>query len=84
MECKVYRMKKYNGKTTKAFVDLIFDNTLIVKGYNLVEGKEGLFLGNPSEKNKDGKYYDIVRFNNKEEHKKAEELVIEEYYKNNE
>ena len=29
---------------TKAFIELKLDNTLIVKGLSLVEGKKGLFL----------------------------------------
>ena len=37
--------KPYNGSSkTKAFVDLTLDDTLVIKGLTLVEGKDGLFL----------------------------------------
>lgn len=53
--------RPYNGNSkTKAFVDLALDDTLIIKGLTLVEGKEGLFLSFPSTKGKDGKYYNSV------------------------
>ena len=53
--------KPYNGDSkTKAFVDLELDNTLVIKGLTLVEGKKGLFLSFPSTKGKDGKYYNNV------------------------
>lgn len=53
--------KPYNGNSkTKAFVDLNLDDTLIIKGLTLVEGKNGLFLSFPSIKGKDEKYYDLV------------------------
>lgn len=53
--------KPYNGSSkTKAFVDLALDDTLIIKGLTLVEGKDGLFLSFPSTKGKDGKYYNSV------------------------
>lgn len=53
--------KPYNDSSkTKAFVDLTLDDTLVIKGLTLVEGKDGLFLSFPSKKGKDGKYYNSV------------------------
>lgn len=53
--------RPYNGNSkTKAFIDLKLDNTLVIKGLTLVEGKEGLFLSFPSKKGKDGNYYNSV------------------------
>lgn len=53
--------KAYNGNSkTKAFIDLELDDTLVIKGLTLVEGKKGLFLSFPSTKGKDGKYYNSV------------------------
>lgn len=53
--------KPYSGTSnTKAFIDLTLDDTLVIKGVTLVEGKKGLFLSFPSKKGKDGRYYDSV------------------------
>lgn len=49
-----------------AFVDVTFDDVMTVTGIRLVKRKDGeLFLGMPSRKGSDGKYYDIVRFEGK-------------------
>jgi len=81
MKIEIYRLQKYNGKggNAKAFIDLIIDNEIILKGFALVEGKTGLFLSTPSEKDKFGKYYETIRFNNLETYKEIEKLTIEKY-----
>jgi len=46
-----------NGKL-KAFVDLLFNDAFIVKGFRVVEGSEGMFVGFPQQMSK-GKWYDV-------------------------
>lgn len=64
---------------TKAFIELKLDNTLIVKGLTLVEGKKGLFLSYPASKGKDGKYYNTVYSLDKDWSKKLEDTCIKKY-----
>lgn len=72
--------KPYNGNSkTKAFVDLALDDTLIIKGLTLVEGKEGLFLSFPSKKGKDGKYYNSVYSLDKEWVKLLQDACVKKY-----
>lgn len=72
--------KPYNGSSkTKAFVDLALDDTLIIKGLTLVEGKDGLFLSFPSTKGKDGKYYNSVYSLDKEWLKLLQDACIKKY-----
>lgn len=72
--------KAYNGNSkTKAFVDLTLDDTLIIKGLTLIEGKNGLFLSFPSKKGKDGKYYDSVYSLDKEWLKLLQDASIKKY-----
>lgn len=81
MTIDIYRLHKYKGDgVTKAFVDLIVDDVLILKGFKLIEGRSGLFLGLPREKGKDDKYFDTVRFNNVDAQKEIERKVIERYH----
>lgn len=65
--------------TTKAFIELKLDNTLIVKDLTLVEGKKGLFLSYPASKGKDGKYYNTVYSLDKDWSKKLEDTCIKKY-----
>lgn len=72
--------KPYNGNSkTKAFVDLALDNTLVIKGITLVEGKDGLFLSFPSKKGKDGNYYNSVYSQDKEWSKLLQDACIKKY-----
>lgn len=72
--------KHYNGiSKTKAFVDLTLDDTLVIKGLTLVEGKDGLFLSFPSTKGKDGKYYNSLYSLDKEWLKLLQDNCIKKY-----
>lgn len=72
--------KPYNGSTsTKAFIDLELDNTLVIKGLTLVEGDDGLFLSFPSKKGKDGKYYNSVYSLDKEWKKLLQDACVKKY-----
>lgn len=75
--------KSYNGNSkTKAFIDLELDDTLVIKGLTLVEGKNGLFLSFPSTKGKDGKdgkYYKSVYSLDKEWRDLLQDACIKKY-----
>lgn len=73
------RMFESAKSNTKAFIDLKLDDTLIVKGLSLVEGKKGLFLSYPASKGKDGKYYNSVYSLDKDWSKKLEDTCIRKY-----
>ena len=72
--------RPYNGNSkTKAFVDLELDETLVIKGLTLVEGKKGLFLSFPSTKGKDVKYYNSVYSLDKEWTQLLQDACIKKY-----
>lgn len=72
--------KAYNGASkTKAFVDLELDETLVIKGLTLVEGKNGLFLSFPSTKGKDSKYYNSIYSIDKEWTQLLQDACIKKY-----
>jgi stage V sporulation protein G len=48
-----------NGKLL-AFFDVQTDDGIVIKGFKLVDGPTGKFVSSPSEKGKDGKYYESV------------------------
>ena len=58
-------MNPYDGESkTNAFFDLETDEGIIIRGFTLVESSKGLFVSFPSERGKDGKYYDKVTMPN--------------------
>lgn len=72
--------RPYNGNSkTKAFIDLEMDETLVIKGLTLVEGKEGIFLSFPSKKGKNGKYYNSVYSIDKEWTECLQDACLKKY-----
>ena len=53
-------MNKGNWGKIRAFFDLQTEDGFILKGFKLVEGINGLFVGFPSQKGNDDEYYDTV------------------------
>ena len=56
---KIVRMTTGDWGKVKAFFDVEVES-FTIKGFKLVDGANGLFVGNPSTKNKDGEYKDSV------------------------
>ncbi len=63
----------------KAFVDVMFAGVFLVKGLKVVEGKNGLFVGMPAEKGKDGKWHDTVHPLTKEFGSLLTDIVLSAY-----
>jgi len=58
---KISRMNPFEGSgKTVAFFDVETEEGINIKGFTLVEGSNGLFVGVPRDKGKDDKYYDRV------------------------
>ncbi|MFA5007696.1 MAG: SpoVG family protein [Candidatus Omnitrophota bacterium] len=61
LEFKVARLHKFDGSgAIKAICDISISGQLVVKGFKIIEGKNGLFVGLPQDKGKNGKWYDNV------------------------
>lgn len=70
------------GGNTVAIADLTFDNALKIKSFKLIESKSGgLFVTYPSQRGKDGSFYDIVIVQDKELQKAIRDRIVEEYKK---
>ena len=77
---EVLRLHRLSGESSlKAFADVSFAGVFIVKGIKVVEGKKGLFVSMPSEKGKDGKWYDTAHPLTKEFRESLNEVVLEAY-----
>jgi DNA-binding cell septation regulator SpoVG len=82
---KIVRMNSLQGNSnskTAAFFDVETQEGIIIKGFRLVSGSNGLFISAPNEKGKDGKYYDSVVVP-KEMKDNLQKQAIEEFNKGN-
>ena len=75
---KIERMNKGSWGKIKAFFDLQTEDGFTIKGFKLVEGTNGLFVGFPSQKNSDDEYHDTV-WVEKEVREQVIELAKREY-----
>lgn len=58
---KVTRMHRLDGEgSLKAYVDIALNESLLLKGLRIVEGRQGLFVSMPREKGKDNRWYETV------------------------
>ena len=71
-------MSKGEWNKVKAFFDLQTEEGFTLKGFKLVEGASGMFVGFPSQKNKDDEYQDTI-FADKTLRQKVNQLALEHY-----
>ncbi|MBU1124439.1 MAG: SpoVG family protein [Candidatus Omnitrophica bacterium] len=76
---KVVRVHRFDGDSkVKAFVDITVGD-FVIKGLRILQGKNGLFLGMPQEKAKDGKWYSTFYPANEEAKQDLHEVVLAAY-----
>ena len=75
---KIERMNKGSWGKIKAFFDLQTEDGFTIKGFKMVEGTNGMFVGFPSQKNNDDEYHDTV-WADKDVKDQVTELAKREY-----
>jgi len=68
-----------NESKLKGLATVIVSDQISVHGVKIVEGEKGLFVSMPSEKAKNGKYYDTVLPANKDAYAKLNDTVLAAY-----
>ena len=71
-------MNKGSWGKIRAFVDIQTEEGFVIKGFKLIDGINGLFVGFPSQKSQDEEYYDTV-WAEKDLKEQLTQLVINEY-----
>jgi DNA-binding cell septation regulator SpoVG len=78
--------KPQDGEKLKGFIDVVFNDALVVKGFKVIEGSEGLFVAAPARFNENAegrKWNDIVYFTKPSGMRaKVHEAILEHYRKN--
>ena len=75
---KIDRMNKGSWGKVRAFFDLQTTEGFTLKGFKLIEGINGLFVGFPSQKGSDDEYRDTI-WADKELKDKLTDLSIQSY-----
>jgi len=76
----VKRLYKFDGEgPLKAVADVAIGEELVVKGFRVVDGKKGLFISEPQQAGKDGKWYPTAYALNDEVKKELEKVVMEAF-----
>jgi stage V sporulation protein G len=79
LDLKVMRLYRFEGDSkVKAFLDVAVGDFL-VKGLRIIQGKNGLFLGMPQDKAKDGKWYNSFCPLTKEARQQLSDVVLAAY-----
>ena len=79
LDFKIIKIHRLPEGKTKAFVDLVVNDAILIKGIRVVDGKEGMFVAMPSEQGKDERWYERVRCLNKGIKGLIEQKVLEAY-----
>lgn len=80
-EVKVNRIYEIADKSRKlkAFADIEINNSLLIKGFMIVNGKNGMFVSTPREKGKDTKWHETVRALTPEAKNKISSVILSVY-----
>ncbi len=81
MEITDIRISLRDEEKLKAFAEVTFDNSFVVRGMRVINGTRGYFVSMPSRRRKDGSFQDIAHPVNAETRKLIEEKVIAAYQK---
>jgi stage V sporulation protein G len=63
----------------KAYASITFDESFVVRGLKVIDGKNGLFVVMPSRKLSDGTFKDIAHPLNNETRGQIEKLVLNKF-----
>lgn len=80
-EVKIYPFDFDNPDSSlRAYADVTLDASILIKGFRILAARNGgLFVGFPSKKGKDGKFYDLVEFKSVELQSRLRSAILEAY-----
>lgn len=78
-EVRIYKPKTQGA--VKAYATMSLDNEFVVKGIKVLKGENGLWVGMPSRKVKDGSFQHIFHPVSREAREKMVNAVLEAYNK---
>ncbi len=80
MEITEINISLRNEDKLKAFVNVTFDDSFVVRGMKIIKGSDGYFISMPSRKMPDGSYRDIAHPIQNEFRQYLEKFILDEYH----
>lgn len=84
MKITEVRVSLRDDAKLKAFASITLDDSFVIRGLKIIEGKTGTFVAMPSRRRKDGEYQDIAHPINNEARAEMERIILAEYRKERE
>src|SRR5499427_4776807 len=81
MEITEVRIFPAAGERFRAYVTVTFDDCFMIRDLKIIRGPKGHFVGMPSKRGKDGRYYEIISAITAEARNMLKEKVLTEYEK---
>ena len=79
---EVVDIRKINGDgNLRAFADVKFGGNLVVKGFSVVQGRNGIFVSMPKKAGKDGRWFEILTPTDEGLKHEIQDKVLEAYDK---
>jgi stage V sporulation protein G len=79
LEITEVRITLRDEEKLKAFANITFDNSFVIRGLKVINGNQGYFVSMPSRKRSDGTHQDIAHPVNNEMRRLIEEKVLQAY-----
>jgi len=79
VEITEVRITLRDEEKLKAFANVTFDNSFVIRGLKVINGNKGYFVSMPSRKRPDGTHQDIAHPVSNEMRRIIEEKVLEAY-----
>ena len=77
-EARVYPLSNKDSKL-KAFASITIDDAVCITGIRIIEGKTGVFMSMPQNKDNDDEYHDIAFPITKEAREEIQDAVLDAY-----
>jgi stage V sporulation protein G len=84
MKITEVRVSLRDDAKLKAFASITLDDSFVIRGLKIIEGKTGTFVAMPSRRRKDGEYQDIAHPINNDARAEMERIILAEYRKERE
>jgi stage V sporulation protein G len=79
LEITEIRLSMRNEEKLKAFANVTFDESFVIRGLKLIHGNRGYFISMPSKRRPDGSYQDVAHPITTEMRRHLEHSIIEAY-----
>ena len=80
MDVEVVDIRKISGDgSLRAFADVKLAGSLVIKGFSVMQGKNGVFVSMPKKASKDGRWFNVLEPIDEQLKRALQDKVLEAY-----